>query len=52
MIESGVYRPGSNERIDRAVGAREPLAAFLRQPADERAAFDETARALATAGLP
>lgn len=49
MIESGVYRARSNDRIDRAIAAREPLARFLRQPADEAAAFDDTVRALAGA---
>lgn len=49
MVESGVYRARSNERIDRAIAAREPLAAFLRQPADESVPFDAAVRALATA---
>jgi flagellum-specific ATP synthase len=47
MIESGVYRARSNDRIDRAIAAREPLGTFLRQPAEEAVAFDETVRALA-----
>ena len=47
MIDSGVYRPRSNERIDRAIAARELLAAFLRQPADEAVPFADTVRALA-----
>lgn len=49
MIESGVYRARSSERIDRAIAAREPLAAFLRQPADERLDFADTVRALKVA---
>lgn len=49
MIESGVYRSRSNGRIDRAIAAREPLATFLRQPADEASAFAQTIAALAQA---
>ena len=42
MIESGVYRERSNDRIDRAIAAREPLAGFLRQPADQSVAMSAT----------
>ncbi|WP_028967835.1 FliI/YscN family ATPase [Sphingomonas phyllosphaerae] len=45
MIETGVYRAGSNARIDRAVAARERLAGFLRQGADEAVAFAATVQA-------
>ncbi|WP_066823765.1 FliI/YscN family ATPase [Sphingomonas mali] len=48
MIESGVYRARSSDRIDRAIAAREPIAAVLRQPADERSDFAQTVRALKT----
>lgn len=46
MIESGVYRPRSNERIDRAIAAREPLAQFLRQSSVETIDFAATKVAL------
>lgn len=49
MIESGVYRARSSDRIDRAIAAREPLAVFLRQPAEEQVDFAGTVRALKTA---
>lgn len=49
MIESGVYRAGSNPRLDRAIAAREPLARFLRQAADEKVSARDTLRALAEA---
>jgi flagellum-specific ATP synthase len=49
MIESGVYRARSSDRIDGAIAARQPLATFLRQPADERVDFAQTVRALNTA---
>lgn len=48
MIESGVYRARSSSRIDQAIAAREPIAAVLRQPADERSDFAQTVRALKT----
>lgn len=35
MIESGVYRPRANERVDRAIAARDSLNAFLRQSIDD-----------------
>jgi len=46
MIESGVYRPRSNERIDRAIAAREPLTKFLRQSSAEAVDFAATRVAL------
>lgn len=46
MIESGVYRPRSNERIDRAIAAREPLGTFLRQSSGEATGFAATRSAL------
>ena len=45
MIETGVYRAGSNARIDRAVAARERLAGFLRQGPDDAVAFAVTVQA-------
>jgi flagellum-specific ATP synthase len=35
MIESGVYRARSNDRVDRAIAARDGLNDFLRQPSTE-----------------
>jgi flagellum-specific ATP synthase len=49
MIESGVYRPGADPRIDRAIAARETLGHFLRQNADERVEPAATMAALAAA---
>lgn len=49
MIESGVYRARSSDRIDRAIAAREPLAAFLCQSAEEQVDFAATVRALKAA---
>jgi flagellum-specific ATP synthase len=47
MIESGVYKAGTNPALDRAIRAREPLMAFLKQGRDEVSGNDETGRALA-----
>jgi flagellum-specific ATP synthase len=46
MVESGVYKRGTNPALDRAIAARSAIAAFLRQPQDEKAPFEETVRAL------
>ncbi|WP_375397076.1 FliI/YscN family ATPase [uncultured Sphingomonas sp.] len=51
MIDSGVYRARSSDRIDRAISLRDPIAAFLRQPADEAVDFDAAVRALKTSGV-
>ncbi|HEX4695796.1 FliI/YscN family ATPase [Sphingomonas sp.] len=48
MIESGVYRARSNERIDAAIAARAALAGFLRQPNDEAVAPAATLASLRT----
>lgn len=37
MIESGIYRPGNNAALDRAIEAMPALLAYLRQASDERA---------------
>lgn len=42
MIESGVYKPGSNPRIDEAATLRDELLDFLRQPAHEHSALSDT----------
>jgi len=41
MIESGVYRSGTNIAVDRAIAVRPELMAFLRQPAGEAASPSE-----------
>lgn len=46
MIESGVYRARSNERVDRAIAARDAIDAFLRQPSGEAVAPPATLAAL------
>jgi flagellum-specific ATP synthase len=48
MIESGIYRPGSNAEIDRAVALQPGLAAFLVQSADEGTNLGEIDKALET----
>jgi flagellum-specific ATP synthase len=47
LIESGVYVPGGNEEIDRAIAKRPLLARFLRQRSDECAPSAEARRRLA-----
>jgi flagellum-specific ATP synthase len=42
MIESGVYKPGTNADIDQAMATRSRLMTFLRQGQDEHAAFADT----------
>jgi flagellum-specific ATP synthase len=46
MVESGVYKAGTNPVVDRAIGARAGINAFLRQSQREKARYDETARKL------
>jgi flagellum-specific ATP synthase len=46
MIESGVYKSGTNAAVDRAVAARPELTAFLRQPSDERVPLGDAVRRL------
>jgi flagellum-specific ATP synthase len=47
MIESGLYRAGSNAGIDRAIALQPGLADFLRQPVSAACPLDETRRELA-----
>lgn len=49
MIESGVYRPGSNPRVDDAIKLRDTLAEFQQQRFDERADLADTLRRLQSA---
>jgi FliI/YscN family ATPase len=46
MIESGVYRSGTNAIVDRAIAARPAIDSFLRQPMSDNVAPDETVRQL------
>jgi len=46
MIESGVYKAGTNRLVDRAIAARDELGAFLRQPREENSPIAETVRSL------
>lgn len=46
MIESGVYKSGTNAAVDRAIAGRVELNSFLRQRRDDCAAFDATVQRL------
>jgi flagellum-specific ATP synthase len=46
MIESGVYRSGTNVSVDQAIRARPDLNVFLRQTPHEHVAFGDTVRQL------
>ncbi|KAF0177028.1 MAG: hypothetical protein FD160_2725 [Caulobacteraceae bacterium] len=46
MVESGLYKPGSNVGIDLALKTRDGLLAFLAQRPDERSRLDDTVRLL------
>jgi flagellum-specific ATP synthase len=46
MIESGVYKTGTNPSVDRAVGARAELLAYLRQGASEKEPYADAVRKL------
>ena len=46
MIESGVYKSGTNGAVDRAIAKRGEMNAFLRQPRRENSAFADTVRKL------
>jgi flagellum-specific ATP synthase len=48
MIESGVYKRGTNRSVDRAIAARDELNAFLRQAPIESCPIAETVRSLRT----
>ena len=41
MIESGVYKAGTNPVVDKAIAGRSALLDYLRQPASDRTGFDE-----------
>jgi flagellum-specific ATP synthase len=46
LINIGAYTPGASPAIDEAVGRLPALTAFLRQPLDQQATFDEATAAL------
>jgi FliI/YscN family ATPase len=46
LVNVGAYVPGSSPRVDEALGKREPMEAFLRQPADELQVFADSLGAL------
>ena len=46
MIESGVYKAGTNSAVDRAIAARGGISSFLRQSKTEKIGFDDTVRKL------
>ncbi len=48
MIESGVYKSGTNAAVDRAIARRAEMNAFLRQPRSENGAYADTVRKLRT----
>jgi len=46
LINIGAFSPGSNKRIDGAVGLIDSIRDFLIQPSGQRTAFDQTVRRL------
>jgi flagellum-specific ATP synthase len=46
MIESGVYKSGTNSAVDRAIAKRSEMNAFLRQPRSDNSVFADTVRKL------
>jgi flagellum-specific ATP synthase len=42
MIESGIYKPGANAKLDEATALREGLLEFMRQGGGERTSYSET----------
>jgi len=48
LVEIGAYRPGTNERLDRALALVPGIETFLRQGAGERATLAETLARLET----
>lgn len=47
MVESGIYRAGSNPAIDRAIAQRPDILKFLQQGATDQSSFADTDAALA-----
>ncbi len=48
LVEIGAYKPGTNERLDRALALVPGIEAFLRQGVGERSSLDETLARLET----
>jgi flagellum-specific ATP synthase len=48
MIESGVYKSGTNGAVDRAIGKRTEMNTFLRQARSDNSAYADTVRKLRT----
>jgi FliI/YscN family ATPase len=46
LVNVGAYVPGSNPRIDEALGKRQAIDGFLQQPADDLVTFEAAAAAL------
>ena len=46
MVESGLYQPGSNAALDRAIRSKTDLARFLQQGMDEESGFDASVERL------
>ena len=42
LVEIGAYKPGANERLDRALECMPRIEAFLQQATDERSSLEET----------
>lgn len=49
MIESGLYKPGSNARLDEAIKGRDSLLTFLKQRSSEYVPLQDTVRLIQTA---
>lgn len=52
MIESGVYKSGTNATVDRAIAARTTVSAFLRQTRTANVAFDDSVEQLLRVAAP
>jgi flagellum-specific ATP synthase len=48
MIETGVYKAGTNASVDRAIGLRKALSAYLRQGRAENVTFADSVSRLQT----
>jgi type III secretion protein N (ATPase) len=46
LIDSGVYKPGTNAALDQAIACREALLSVLQQGQTERVSFDASITAL------
>jgi flagellum-specific ATP synthase len=47
LVRIGAYKPGSDQALDRAMGAQEAIRGYMVQGADERAGLEESTRQLA-----